>query len=139
MRISELARRTGCHLETIRYYERIALLPIPARSMAGYRDYTESDAERLGFIVRSRALGFHLDEIRSLLSLAGDSLQPCSEVDVIARAHLAQVEAKQRELASMAAELREMLRACQQGTRATCNILRNLASPSHQGRGARRS
>lgn len=127
MRINELAQRTGCHLETVRYYERIGLLPSPARSPSGYRRYDTADAERLQFIVRSRALGFHLEEIRSLLSLASESARSCQDVDRIARDHLAQVEAKQRELAMLASELRGMIETCHKDTRATCSILKALS------------
>lgn len=130
MRISDLAKRTGCHLETVRYYERIGLLPEPDRSTAGYRQYGAADVERLHFIVRSRALGFHLDEVRSLLTLASESTLSCREVDALARDHLAQVEAKQRELAVLATELRRMIDTCHKDTRETCTILRSLSSQS---------
>ncbi|HET8555223.1 MAG TPA: heavy metal-responsive transcriptional regulator [Rhodanobacteraceae bacterium] len=128
MRISEFAKKAGCHLETVRYYERIGLLPEPRRSASGYRHYSDVDAERLHFIVRSRALGFHLDEIRSLLTLASESSLPCRDVDALAREHLAQVEAKQRELTRLADELRCMIDACHNNTRETCSILSTLSS-----------
>ena len=134
MRIGELAKRTGCHLETIRYYERIGLLREPERSLSGYRQYTLADVERLNFIVGSRSLGFHLDEVRSLLRLASESTLPCADVDAIAREHLAQVKDKQRELAALASELQGMIKACGQGTRAHCTILRSLSHRSHAGR-----
>jgi MerR family mercuric resistance operon transcriptional regulator len=127
MRISDLAQQTGCHLETVRYYERIGLLPQPRRSASGYRQYTDADMERLRFIVRSRALGFHLDEIRSLLMLASESSLSCQDVTALAREHLAQVEAKQQELARLASELRGMIETCHNDTRETCTILQSLA------------
>ena len=127
MRISDLAKATGCHLETVRYYERIGLLPQPDRSTAGYRDYRDIDTERLRFIVRGRTLGFSLEEIRSLLMFASRTELSCDQVDDVARAHLAQVEAKQRELAARAAELRGMIDTCHRDTRATCTILQSLA------------
>jgi MerR family mercuric resistance operon transcriptional regulator len=127
MRISDLAKRTGCHLETVRYYERIGLLPKPDRSIAGYRQYGETDVERLQFIVRSRALGFHLYEIKSLLTLASESTLSCQEVDALARNHLAQVQAKQQELAALAKELHRMIDTCHKDTRETCTILRGLS------------
>ncbi|NMW22945.1 helix-turn-helix domain-containing protein [Rhodanobacter denitrificans] len=127
MRISDLAKATGCHLETVRYYERIGLLPPPVRSNAGYRDYRDSDVERLRFMVRSRALAFSLEEIRSLLTLASHTELSCEQVDGVARTHLAQVEAKQRELAALATELRGMIDICHHDTRATCTILQSLA------------
>lgn len=139
MRISELAEATGCHLETVRYYERIGLLPAPERSASGYRRYREGDAERLRFVVRSRALGFSLEEIRSLLELAANGERSCAEVDVLAREHLRAVEAKQRELAALARELRGMIAACAQDTRASCTILQALAGESRPPDPARAS
>ena len=127
MRIGELAKKSGCHLETIRYYERIGLMPSPPRSLSGYRQYTVTDVERLNFTVGSRALGFHLDEVRSLRRLASESALSCAEVDAMAREHLAQVKDKQRELASLASELQAMIGACGQGSRAQCTILRSLS------------
>jgi len=96
--------------------------------MAGYRQYSDGDVERLHFIVRSRALGFHLDEIKSLLSLASESTLSCQDVDALARNHLAQIEAKQRELAALAKELRRMIDTCHKDTRGTCTILRGLTT-----------
>ena len=72
MKISEASQASGCHLETIRYYERIGLMPAPTRTGSGYRSYSEQDVERLRFITRGRDLGFSLDEIRSLMRLDQD-------------------------------------------------------------------
>ena len=69
MKISEAAAARGCHLETIRYYERSGLMPAPARTASGYREYSPTEVDRLRFISRGRELGFSLEEIRSLLSL----------------------------------------------------------------------
>jgi MerR family mercuric resistance operon transcriptional regulator len=133
MRIGELASVAGCHLETVRYYERVGLIPSPRRSASGYRDYREDDVGRLRFVVRSRALGFSLEEVRSLLALASSGEASCLDVDALARAHLRQVEAKQRELAALAGELRAMIESCRRDTRATCTILRALAGPGGAG------
>jgi DNA-binding transcriptional MerR regulator len=94
--IGDLARRTGTKIETIRYYERIGLLPTPARSRGNYRLYAPSHLERLSFIRRGRDLGFSLDEVRALLGLSDDRTQSCAEVDRIARLHLAEVKRKIR-------------------------------------------
>ena len=126
MRISELAAATGCHLETIRYYERIALLPEPPRQ-GTYRQYGGDDVARLDFIMRCRHLGFSLDETRSLLGLSARRDDSCAAVDVIVQTHLEQIEAKQKALAEMAADLRGMLAACAQDTVATCSVVRTLA------------
>jgi len=126
MRISELAAATGCNLETIRYYERIALLPEPPR-LGTYRQYGDDDVARLDFIMQCRHLGFGLEETRSLLGLSAKRDDSCAAVDVIVQAHLEQIEAKQRALAEMAADLRGMLASCAQETVATCSIVRELA------------
>lgn len=70
---SELARRTGCNLETIRYYEKIRLMPAPPRTAAGYRVYGAGHVSRLRFILQARELGFPIEELRSLLSMVADS------------------------------------------------------------------
>ena len=87
--IGELARTTGTKVETVRYYERIGLLPQPARTGGNYRAYARPHLERLSFIRRGRDLGFSLEEVRELLRLSDDRERPCAEVDHIARAHLA--------------------------------------------------
>ena len=90
IQIGELSRRTGCNIETIRYYERIALLPAPVRSAGRYRVYDTADVRRLAFIRRARELGFTLDEIRTLLALSeNDEQGACAEVRELAAGHLA--------------------------------------------------
>nr|WP_063571691.1 MerR family DNA-binding protein [Luteibacter rhizovicinus] len=126
MRISELAAATGCNLETIRYYERITLLPEPPR-LGTYRQYGADDVARLDFIMRCRHLGFSLEETRSLRGLSARRDDSCAAVDVIVQTHLEQIEEKQRALAEMAADLRGMLAACAQDTVATCSVVRKLA------------
>lgn len=112
--IGQLAERAGVTPETIRYYEREGVLPAPARSGAGsYRRYHAADAERLRFIRRARDLGFSLDEVRELLSLAGaDPAQPCTDVNRIARAHLTQVDAKLAQLSALRSELAAVIHEC---------------------------
>ena len=77
--IGELSRRTGCNIETVRYYERIGLLPKPSRR-GRYRSYDIEDVGRLTFVRRSRELGFTLDEVRALLALAAGGHDACAEV-----------------------------------------------------------
>ena len=69
MLIGALSEQTGCHIETIRYYERIKLLPKPQRTEGGHRLYDREQVKRLVFIRRSRELGFSLDEIRTMLGM----------------------------------------------------------------------
>lgn len=90
----ELAKLTGCNLETIRYYENIGVMPDPPRSSKNYRVYDDGHVARLRFIMRARELGFTLDEVRDLLALVDGGAQTCGEVQGLANAHLANVRAK---------------------------------------------
>lgn len=82
--IGELSRLSGCNIETVRYYERIPLLPCPARRGA-YRRYEAEDVERLLFVRRARELGFTLDQVRALLSLAAGGRESCADVRTCGR------------------------------------------------------
>src|SRR5439155_6621209 len=92
--IGVLSKRTRCKVETIRYYEKAGLLPVPSRSPGGYRLYSHAHLKRLSFIRRARALGFSIDEVRKLLKLADERPRPCAEVRGVAAAHLEDVQAK---------------------------------------------
>jgi DNA-binding transcriptional MerR regulator len=107
-RIGNLARLTGTKVETIRYYERLGLLPKPARTGANYRAYGRNHLERLSFVRRGRDLGFSLDEVRELLRLSDDRSQSCAEVDRIAQVHPAEVERKLSDLQALGAQLGQM-------------------------------
>lgn len=94
LRRGDLARLTGCNLETIRYYETIGVMPEPPRSSKNYRVYDDSHVTRLRFVMRARELGFTLDEVRDLLAMVDGGQQTCGEVQALATAHLATVRAK---------------------------------------------
>jgi MerR family mercuric resistance operon transcriptional regulator len=94
IQIGELARRSGCNVETVRYYERIGLLPTPARTAGGYRLYETADVRRLMFARRARELGFTLEEVRTLMALSHNVRSACAEVRQLAADHLAVVRAK---------------------------------------------
>ncbi len=126
MKISDAAAASGCHLETIRYYERVGLMPPPARTASGYRAYRPAEVERLRFISRGRELGFSLEEIRSLVRLDDDSKMSCGDVDVIARTHLADIRQRIDELHRMATELERVIAECAGGERGHCTILNAL-------------
>lgn len=123
MKISDAAAASGCHLETIRYYERVGLMPLPVRTGSGYRAYTPTDVERLRFIARGRELGFSLEEIRSLLRLSDDPELSCCDVDVLARAHLADIHQRIEALTRMTSELERVIAQCAGDERGTCTIL----------------
>lgn len=130
MKISEAAQASGCHLETIRYYERIGLMPSPARTGSGYRAYSDADVERLRFITRGRDLGFSLDEIRSLMRLDQDRGLSCDDVTRLAQQHLVDIRQRIRDLQRVAAELERTIGSCQGGVRAQCTILDALKRTS---------
>ena len=131
MRIGAAAAASGCHIETIRYYERIGLLPHPARSVSGYREYLPEEVDRLRFITRGRELGFSLEEIRSLLALSDDPKLSCRDVDQLARHHLADVRQRLRELRRIAQELERTIASCAGGKRGQCAILGALSRRSN--------
>jgi MerR family mercuric resistance operon transcriptional regulator len=123
MKIGEAAAASGCHLETIRYYERVGLMTAPARTTSGYRAFSAGEVERLRFINRGRELGFSLDEIRSLLRLNDDPTLSCSNVDAIARTHLADIRGRIDALQDIVSELERVITDCAGGDRGDCAIL----------------
>jgi len=130
MKIGELSRATGTNIETIRYYERIGLLPEPARSAANYRSYGPDHRARLVFVRHSRELGFTIEEIRSLLDLSDDPTRDCTEADRIASAHLAQVEDKIAQLSLLRDELKRIVGRCRGGLAGDCRVIEALADHS---------
>ncbi|WP_418157736.1 MerR family transcriptional regulator [Benzoatithermus flavus] len=124
--IGTLSRRSGVNIETIRYYERIGLLPAPPRSQGGHRLYSGEHLERLVFIRRGRELGFTLDEIRDLLGLMVGK-HTCGEVQTMALAHLDDIRAKIADLRRMERMLAATIARCQGGGRSECPILDALA------------
>ena len=112
--IGELAARAGVTPEAVRYYEREGVVPPAARGGPGrYRKYGDADVDRLRFIRRARDLGFSQEEVRELLTLAdGSPDRSCTDVNRIACAHLAQVDAKLAQLASLRIELDRIIGEC---------------------------
>src|SRR5688572_3513800 len=98
---AEVAKRTGCNLETVRYYEKVGLLPEPPRTQGGHRAYGAEHERRLRFVLRARELGFTLDEVRALLRLVDERNAPCSEVRDVAAAHLRDIQKKIADLRCM--------------------------------------
>jgi Cu(I)-responsive transcriptional regulator len=131
--IGHLAKGTATKVETIRYYERIGLLPAPTRTEGNYRSYGRPHLQRLSFIRRARGLGFSIEQVRELLSLADDRTRPCDAVDGIAHAHLAEVKRKLADLAVLRRELEQLLGQCRSGTIAECRIIQALADARRDG------
>ena len=128
--IGRLAEASAVNLETIRYYERIGLMPEPARSTGGYRQYDDGHRRRLTFIRRARALGFSVADIRSLLELAQPERRDCEEVRVIAAAQLDEVRAKLSDLRRLEKILADALSRCgDEDVAASCRVLEMLEAP----------
>ena len=127
LNIGALAKATNTKVETIRWYERVALLPVPPRSAGNYRTYGAADLGRLSFIRRARDLGFSLEQIRALLDLALDREDSCDAVDAIAREHLGEVDRKIADLQALRRELAGVIGQCRNGRIAECRIIEALA------------
>src|SRR5260370_21653005 len=129
--IGALSRRTGVNIETIRYYERINMMPKPPRTASGRRVYGQMESHTLAFIRRARELGFTLDEIRALLSLslsADQAKEMCSEVRQLAASHLADVRAKVADLRAMERALADAVRKCDAGEPPGCPLIEVLSA-----------
>lgn len=125
--IGELSRRTGCNIETIRYYERVGLLPPPPRD-GRYRRFAAGDVARLVFVRRARVLGFTLDEVRALLKLsAADNESACAEVREISIAHLVDVRARIADLRAMERVLAATICQCDTGRQPGCPLIDALS------------
>lgn len=124
--IGVLSKRTGCHVETIRYYERIGLLPSPPRSHGGHRLYDTDHLRRLVFVRRGRALGFSLEEIRELLNLADADGVVCRQVRERTLAQVSVVRDKIAELQRIEGTLVEMAALCDDDQRPDCPIIDRL-------------
>lgn len=125
--IGSLAKRTGCKVQTIRYYEQVGLMPRPERTQGNQRLYGEAQADRLAFIRHSRELGFSLDAVRELLALSDDPHRSCEEADRIARSHLQEVKARIASLTVLKSELERMIRQCRRGPIADCRVIEVLS------------
>ena len=123
-----LAKETGVNFETIRYYEKIGLMPEPARSAGGHRMYDQSHLKRLSFIRRSRELGFTLHEIRELLELVDGGDYTCAEIRDRTLFHLGDVATKIRDLQKMQRTLKTMASKCDGGLVPECPIVEALYS-----------
>lgn len=119
----KLAKRAGCHLETVRYYEKIGLLLPPERSAGGHRLYKLDDQRRLRFIMRGRELGFSIDELRSLLSLVDSKAYTCGEVHDLSMDHLESVRQKITDLKRLERTLVKISNECSGGAVPECPVI----------------
>jgi MerR family mercuric resistance operon transcriptional regulator len=124
--IGTLSKRTGCNVETIRYYEHIGLLPPPARSTGGYRLYEPRHLTRLTFVRRARALGFSIAEVRTLLGLADRRSRSCARVRAVAARHLEDVRARIADLQALERTLKATVARCARGNGSDCPLIEAL-------------
>ncbi|MGK9168220.1 helix-turn-helix domain-containing protein [Inquilinus limosus] len=121
--VGALAVAAGIHLETVRYYERIGLMPPPARTASGYRIYGAEHVRRLSFIRRARELGFGTGEVKALLSLAEPAQASCAQVRALTLAHLDAVRAKISDLRRLEAILSNTVEKCSGDVTPSCPVL----------------
>jgi MerR family mercuric resistance operon transcriptional regulator len=124
--IGELARLGGCRVDTIRYYERVGLLPKAERSDGGQRRYSEAQARQLLFIRRLRDLGFSLNEIEGFLGMVRRQSYGCAEFKTMAEARTAEIRRKIAELRRLGRRLAEMSAHCKDPAVATCGVIEAL-------------
>ena len=128
--IGSLSERTGVNIETIRYYERISLLPLARRSEGRHRLYDDNLVRRLQFVRRSRELGFSIEEIRALLRLVDQGGLACSEANNITLIHLAEIRSKIADLRKLERVLSRMAKVCESNQLPECPILETLSRRS---------
>ena len=126
--IGAVSERSRVNIETIRYYERIGLMPAPPRSQGNQRIYDGEHLKRLVFIRRARELGFSLEDIRGLLQLMDCGDYTCGDVCDVANDHIAEIRRKIADLRRMEKVLKEMASQCERGDLPECPILEALSS-----------
>jgi DNA-binding transcriptional MerR regulator len=129
MRIGELANQLGINTKTIRYYEEIGLIPPAPRTSGGYREYSDTDADRLTFIRTAQRLGLSLEEVSEILSLRERGERPCAYVRDVIGQQLASIDKRIAELRQLRAELRELREAADsipEVDGATCRIIEHV-------------
>lgn len=124
--IGAMSRETGVNIETIRYYERIELIPKPDRTAGGNRQYTHDHLKRLSFIKRSRELGFSIDEIRAMLKMVDQDGVSCGEVHKVTVERLESVKEKIQHLKKLERVLTAMAAECEKGDVPECPIIETL-------------
>ncbi len=125
-KIGALAQKTGCQVETVRFYERVGLLADPARTASGHRVYDRSHEKRLRFIRRSRELDFSLEEIKALLGFLDSDDYSCDQVQEFAEEHIQKIKAKVAELRKMEKSLVQLASQCEVNIKKGCPLLDQL-------------
>jgi len=123
IKIGELSNKTGVHIETIRYYERISLMPKPDRTENGHRVYGSEHEKRLSFIRQARELDFSLKEIRTLLQAAEADNPSCADVEEFSENHLKLIQGKIKHLRAMEKTMKSLLKECQGNRTPGCPLI----------------
>lgn len=131
MRISEVARQAGVNVQTLRYYERRGLLAEPDRVGAGYRRYDRDAVRTVRFVKRAQSLGFSLDEISSLLSLASGQPADCNAARAMATGQLAELDAKIASLVAMRDSIRRLIATCDASGGRECPLIEAMEGLIH--------
>jgi MerR family mercuric resistance operon transcriptional regulator len=133
--IGALSEQSGVNIETIRYYEKIGVMPTPARSGGGYRIYGPDEVKRLHFVRRGRELGFSLDDLRGLLHLVDGHRYTCAQVRTLTVDHLAEVRRKITDLRRIERVMADMAARCTGNRVPECPIIDALfaARPAPEG------
>jgi|Deesub1362A_J573_1020465.scaffolds.fasta_scaffold00034_135 MerR family mercuric resistance operon transcriptional regulator len=133
--IGEVARRAGVAVETVRYYERLGLIPPPPRKASGYRLYPEDTVRRIRFIRHAKELGFSLREVAELLALRLEPTTPCAQVKRRVQEKLQDIQRRMQALQRIEKTLEELLGACREGAPITqCPILEALEDTERGGK-----
>lgn len=130
MRIGEVAHRSGFSPDTLRYYDKIGLMPRISRGAGGRREYGEADLERLAFIQRAKSVDFSLDDIRALLRLRSAPRGARPEVLHLTQAKLTEIERKLTDLTQLRSELTRLTGLCCSASGESCPILERLDAGS---------
>ena len=130
LNIGDASAATGVSAKMIRHYEDIGLIPPASRTHSGYRVYSEGDVHMLRFIRRSRNLGFSVKQIEDLLGLWRDRRRASSKVKALAQEHIAELDARIREMTEMRRTLEHLASRCHGDDRPDCPILEDLSSGS---------
>ncbi len=130
--IGGLSKKTGVNIETIRYYERIGIMPDPARTKGGNRQYDHTQLMRLSFIRRCRNLGFSINELRTFLSMVDEDNLSCAQVHKTTLTHLQNIRKKLSDLHQLENALQAMAAQCTKGDIPNCPIIEALFENSQQ-------
>lgn len=125
--IGRLSQRCGCNVETIRYYERIGIMPAPPRTPGGHRLYSRTHLRRLLLICRSRRLGFTLKQVRELLRLVDGGDGTCGDVKVVTLEHLQEIQRRIADLQRLKNTLKQIAGRCDGSASANCPVMETLS------------